>query len=183
MPLSTYKLLETLQLDSQYNWLGLILSQLEGDSHLCPALKSIEVCDKPDGDYELASHERMTNRNLAAGSNIKLIFVEMWLRQTPAHFYKCTKGMPCRIASYKRLTPLDLAAVCRRWHETMLASPLAWSYIYLQGPARRKRSSAYVSLFLERSSPHPLHLTISPPFVVTHSTWSSYLHVQNVLVT
>lgn len=98
MPLSPYKLLETLQLDSQYNWLGLILSQLEGDSHLCPALKSIEVCDRPDGDYELASHERMTNRNLAAGSNIKLIFVEMWLRQTPAHFYKCTKGMPCRIA-------------------------------------------------------------------------------------
>lgn len=93
-----YKLLETLQLDADYDWLGPILCQLEGDYHLCPALKSIEVRDKPDGDHELAFHERIANRNRVAGSHIKLTFVTVWLHHIPTFYHTCSKDMPCRAA-------------------------------------------------------------------------------------
>lgn len=102
MPLSPYKQLEILQLDVGYDWLDSVLRQLERDYHLCPALKYIEVGDKPDSYYELASHERIANRNRVAGSDIKLAFVASWLHCMPAYFPTCDDGMPCRITYQHR---------------------------------------------------------------------------------
>ena len=52
-----------------------------------------------------------------------------------------------------RSTPVRISAVCHRWRETILATPLAWSRIalYIMRPQREELLLTYVTTFLQRS--------------------------------
>jgi len=54
----------------------------------------------------------------------------------------------------ERSAPLVLAAVCRRWRQTILAIPLTWSRKFLYTWANNiKPPPAYIAIFLQRSNP------------------------------
>jgi hypothetical protein len=59
-----------------------------------------------------------------------------------------------------RSTPVRISAVCHRWRQTILATPLAWTRIspYTDGPQSPAPLLAYVTTFLQRSHLRPLHL-------------------------
>ena len=59
------------------------------------------------------------------------------------------------------LAPITISEVCRSWRSSILSIPRAWSYIWLD-QFRHKHNHQYVSIFLERSNPVPLHLYMPP---------------------
>ncbi|KAJ7438554.1 hypothetical protein B0H11DRAFT_1829243 [Mycena galericulata] len=81
--------------------------------------------------------------------------------------------------SLKRLAHaplLDVSQACSRWHEIALGTPSLWSTIELEGdlcsnPAKRDIAMRLLQLALQRSSNHPLDVTIKntasgPPHVL-----------------
>ncbi|KIM25323.1 hypothetical protein M408DRAFT_26310 [Serendipita vermifera MAFF 305830] len=67
------------------------------------------------------------------------------------------------------LSPLKITSVCRRWRETILATPLAWTYICGAGIDEGSISAKKYSRLLQLSNQHMLfgqvnHLLISCPF-------------------
>jgi hypothetical protein len=57
----------------------------------------------------------------------------------------------------RNFAPVRIAAVCHRWREVVLATPLAWSSI----DTWYKHPVGYLEMFMERSSPCLLHLALS----------------------
>ncbi|KIM25327.1 hypothetical protein M408DRAFT_26314 [Serendipita vermifera MAFF 305830] len=54
------------------------------------------------------------------------------------------------------LASMKISSVCRFWRETILATPLAWTYICGAGIEETRISVEQYSRLLERSHPHPL---------------------------
>ena len=55
------------------------------------------------------------------------------------------------------LTALDISRVCRHWRQVALATPKMWSTI----PSKVARYASYQTLYLARSEPALLHVTLS----------------------
>ena len=62
----------------------------------------------------------------------------------------------CTIA--KPLAPMVIASVNHTWRQTILATPIAWSRIFMHFPDAIVVPPAYVSIFMTRSDPCLLHV-------------------------
>jgi len=68
-------------------------------------------------------------------------------------------------ASYiEDLAPVKITAVCRRWRNVVLATPRAWSRIWLDNDLPPENSYGYISTFLKHSDPIPLHVALPEEF-------------------
>jgi F-box-like len=115
----------------------------------------------------------------------ELVAAVTLLQQTQLHITKLKEGLeqrrawiaPIRKVPFEvlseifitcsreeRFSPMIVAAVSRRWRDTILATPLAWRRIFPYG--ERKTSPTppveYVSTFIKRSHPCLLHIRTGP---------------------
>ncbi|KAJ7238809.1 hypothetical protein B0H12DRAFT_1136726 [Mycena haematopus] len=110
---------------------------------------------------ELGVVPRATTRNLATGHDVRgfhvpteifaVIFV---LTLPPSRFV-----VPSRTA-----TPLAVSAVCQRWREAALSTPLLWKSLFLDGTLGRTNKSGYVDFcreWLSRAGSYPLSLSLN----------------------
>ncbi|KIM19437.1 hypothetical protein M408DRAFT_31223 [Serendipita vermifera MAFF 305830] len=58
------------------------------------------------------------------------------------------------------LSPMRIVSVCRRWRETILATPLAWTYICGAGIDEDRISPKKYSRLLQLSNPHMLFIKV-----------------------
>ncbi|KIM29287.1 hypothetical protein M408DRAFT_121946 [Serendipita vermifera MAFF 305830] len=56
------------------------------------------------------------------------------------------------------LSPVTISEVCRLWRRVILATPQAWTLIYLRTEEHDRDDTQYLTTFIERSDPYPLHL-------------------------
>ncbi|KIM29290.1 hypothetical protein M408DRAFT_23072 [Serendipita vermifera MAFF 305830] len=56
------------------------------------------------------------------------------------------------------LSPITISEVCRLWRRVILATPQAWTLIYLRTEEHDRDDTQYLTTFIERSDPYPLHL-------------------------
>jgi hypothetical protein len=136
----------------------------------------------PTNSYALPSVDetRLTNQDIVKLEN-ELAAAITLLQQTQLRITELREGLeqrrawiaPIRKVPFEvlseifiicsreqRFAPVTIAAVCRRWRDTALATPMAWFFIF---PYAKERTSSnppleYVSTFLQRSRPCLLHI-------------------------
>jgi uncharacterized protein YjhX (UPF0386 family) len=76
----------------------------------------------------------------------------------------------------KDLAPVKITAVSRRWHDIILATPQAWSRIWLDNDLTPEKSHRYISTFLKYSDPIPLHVRLPEEFDPSYDVTGFSLH-------
>lgn len=60
----------------------------------------------------------------------------------------------------EEIAPVTILKVCRRWHDIIIHTPWAWSFISVNKQWTSRRLYNYFNVFLERSDPIPVHLSV-----------------------
>jgi hypothetical protein len=121
--------------------------------------------------------ELASERELLKHTQVRIADLEVKLAQEKASILP-VRRLPFDILSEifriccieERLAPVVIAAVCYRWRQTIIDTPLARSQIFPQNNPQYFLPNDYVSLFLERSIPCLLHLSVPWPHRACVST-------------